>query len=177
MKSAFPILFVGAAAAMFLVRPAEAAKQPAVCDLYADVAVTMAEVSDNLKCNFSGPLWSRNRNDHFLMCMAAKDPETEEKLSDLRENGIRACITLKISEPDSATKHSQAPDAGTCEKYALVTENQQAENIAKGCGYEGPAWHADRQRHMNWCGSVDAGYVNSIADARKEMLNQCALRR
>jgi hypothetical protein len=68
-----------------------------------------------------------------------------------------------------------APDASAqaCRNYAQTAVDQNAENGRLNCGFSGPRWQDNFNRHRNWCRTVGRGARQAETDARNQQLAQC----
>jgi hypothetical protein len=78
-----------------------------------------------------------------------------------------------------ASQPSLADQNLNCGAYAATAVEQQNQNAALGCGLKGGAWHADFQRHFNWCVQPNVKMANLTKEDnyRKDALAQCSARR
>ena len=62
-----------------------------------------------------------------------------------------------------------------CQQYANTAVSQHQLNITKGCGFEGPRWTSKYKGHYKWCLSVSENDSHQETQARKILLDNCAL--
>lgn len=129
------------------------------CEQYAKVAVQQQKDNVALQCGFQGPEWSDDYQRHHDWCAEVEAQESGAGTK-LRELALDAC--------------RKAQDRPTqCDAYAKSALQDQQDNLAWGCGYEGPAWSSDHAWHYNWCMQVNAAQSDAGSAVRKEALNQC----
>jgi hypothetical protein len=61
-----------------------------------------------------------------------------------------------------------------CQWYAATALKQQQQNEKLKCGFSGPEWHTDMNRHLAWCGSVPPDVWKGSAQKRDQQLAACA---
>jgi hypothetical protein len=70
--------------------PDAALAQSANCDWYAETALKQQQRNDQLKCGFTGPEWSLNRQAHLGWC-ATQTPERWKAAARKREQMLDGC--------------------------------------------------------------------------------------
>jgi hypothetical protein len=60
-----------------------------------------------------------------------------------------------------------------CQNYAQTAVDQHAENTRLNCGFSGPRWQSNFNRHRNWCRTVGRAARQSETQARNQQLAQC----
>lgn len=64
-------------------------------------------------------------------------------------------------------------DLVACSQYARLAVGENAENLARGCGYSGPGWHSDYNGHLRWCMDGNRAEAEKQHDRRMVDLSQC----
>ncbi len=88
---------------------------------------------------------------------------------------MRAALSLFLPILTFLALLQSAPPARAdyCWRYANTAIQQQKENINRRCGFSGPRWHLDRNRHRLWCNFVSRRVANRETLARRQMLRRC----
>lgn len=63
--------------------------------------------------------------------------------------------------------------SSNCGSYAKLTLQQVKRAIALRCGYSGPRWSLDVNRHRAWCEEVGPAGWRAELKVRDEMLAKC----
>lgn len=64
-----------------------------------------------------------------------------------------------------------------CNAYARNAVASNTENLNLNCGFAGPRWNSDYQRHRNWCRTVGDDARRREINLRARRLEQCRLAR
>ena len=62
-----------------------------------------------------------------------------------------------------------------CQQYADTAVRQNQLNTSKGCGYTGNKWSNNNAGHYNWCLGVSENAAHQETEARKILLDNCAV--
>jgi len=141
----------------FLPMPVQAAS-PTACNGYVSDAVSKARDATNLRCGFSGPVWSTDEWGHKRWCLGA-DPWS---------------VSHEVIERDRAFKKCQS-----CRNYASDAQRAVQKNLQNKCGFSGPRWNADAEGHFRWCMDLNLGPSRPDSptwterDAREAELRKC----
>ncbi len=68
---------------------------------------------------------------------------------------------------------SAAGASANCDSYAKLTVQQAKRNLTLRCGYSGPRWSLDVNRHRAWCAEVGPAGWRAELKVRDEMLAKC----
>ena len=130
------------------------------CEAYAKKAVEQNQENVALGCGWGEPVWSDDDRRHYEWCVGvpadASDNGTKQ-----RELMLAACRNTK----DRPTQ---------CDAYAKSAIQDQKDNVAQGCGKQGPEWSTDYHWHYDWCPQVDAAQSEAGSVLRKKALAECS---
>jgi hypothetical protein len=60
-----------------------------------------------------------------------------------------------------------------CDSYAKLSLQQARENLSRRCGFTGPRWSLEVNRHRQWCEEVGPAGWRSELKMRAQMLTRC----
>ncbi len=149
--------------------PPPAPKEPAGyhldrCRHYAKTAVTQNAQNIKRGCGFTGPEWHSDYERHKQWCLKSP-PSAAEANNRLRDEALK----------NRCRRHGPSrQDVKRCRRYAQTAVTQNAQNIKRGCGFTGPEWHSDYERHNQWCLKSPPSAAESNNRLRDEALkNRC----
>ena len=133
------------------------------CARYARVALEQQE--DNLAraCGFRGSRWHSKYSLHYRWCLTTPAKTRHaERLA--RDKALARC--------DS---HRETLDRN-CMRYAGTAVAQFEAANTHACGYGGPRWHGDFDKHYKWCTKVRFRQAEKEDEARRRLISSCLLR-
>ena len=171
------------------------------CHNYAKKSVTAALKSEQMKCGFKPPVWSKNYSLHYDWCMrsvqnfARRFTEMNARTHHLQKcakkpkYGISPVSPGVPVNPGNSTSKSStnktAPLPGikfttkkqTCDTYADKAVQQNAKAKKKHCGFKPPVWSSNRQMHFNWCMRGD-NFTRAAGETanREQRLSKCTVK-
>ena len=129
---------------------------PQACKAYANNALAQQRLNQARGCGFGGSDWHLNYNNHYNWCLNTT-------------SGIRYKHTKK--RQDLLTRCGKTGGkAKVCKNYSNNAIAQQRTNQSRGCGFSGPHWHLDYNKHYNWCMKSPAGTPASYTNSRRAFL-------
>ena len=147
------ILKVGgiiAIASFSLISAPTQARDASQCLAYAQQAAKDAATVSI--CEFTGPRFSFDVEQHRLWCLNARDQDIA-----LEENA-------RLGAVDTCYR---------CGTYASDAIVQNAENVKRNCGGTGYQWHSDSRVHRLWCVNQHPGVVQAEKTERARLLVAC----
>ncbi|MFP4004718.1 MAG: hypothetical protein ACLFV8_13145 [Alphaproteobacteria bacterium] len=136
------------------------------CRAYADRALEAEATNQDLECGFTGSAWHTRRNSHYHWCLNTP-PERVREETRMRREKLESCRRGDGMEDGGAEKEA------FCRTYARRAARAQELNAELDCGFAGPAWHFNRDRHYRWCLDVPRDEAEDEADMRRERLQRC----
>jgi hypothetical protein len=126
------------------------------CDMYATKAVIQIEYAVAIRCNFTGPRWSPDKEMHRKWCLGLNGDQTlPNSENEAREAEIADCTVW-------------------CRNYRRQASYAAYENIILKCGYTGPRWSQDDDMHLKWClFEGTQALANAETAARSAALADC----
>jgi hypothetical protein len=139
--------------ALIIAMPSQVhAASETVCVGYARHAVKEATDAQKLGCGFTGPRWSTDYGGHYNWCIGAQGQSVSQ---------------------EAVSRGGPLMDCSACRGYADEAVNAARQNIAQGCGYNGPRWISNAQAHFGWCMQFGSGPATREASARRADLQNC----
>lgn len=131
------------------------------CDDYARIALAQAREADERRCGFAGRRWTRNYGAHKNWCRNANTKLLADETR-TRATALNAC-------------RGRPRVAQACSRFAARAVVTSQMNIDRTCGYQGPRWSLDRDRHFLWCMDVKPHQRRRERGNRIKALKQCGV--
>ncbi len=143
------------------------AERIAFCNEYADRAAAANRQNRKLRCGYAGGRWGHSRTVYFNWCMR-NSPEKARANTAARERLIRQCRTRPPEERMPARA-----DLESCREYASIAVQQARRAREAGCGYRGPRWTLNHDRHFRWCRTATVTERRGELAVRRAALKRC----
>ena len=143
------------------------AEKTAFCNEYADRAVAANRQNRELRCGYTGGRWGHSRTVYFNWCMK-NPPEKARANTAARESLIRRCRNAPPRERMPARA-----DLESCREYASISVQQARRARESGCGYRGPRWTLNYDRHFRWCRTATVTERRGELAVRRAALKRC----
>jgi hypothetical protein len=142
------------------------------CQAYASEAVAQQKANARRGCGLGGGAWSEDFAAHFGWCLTA-DAGARASAMNARNQQLAGCVTAQAAAAEAA----ETAKKDACAGYAQAATQQQAQNLARQCGFAGGSWSDDWSGHFQWCLGVDAALTRQEHDTRQFALgNECVQR-
>lgn len=82
--------------------------------------------------------------------------------------GMAALATVALGGAGSASAGRD-----NCDSYAKLTLQQAKQNIDRRCGFTGPRWSLDANKHRQWCREEGPAAWRAELKIRNQMLSKC----
>ncbi len=143
------------------------AEKVAFCNAYADRAVAASRQNRELRCGYTGGRWGHPRTVYFNWCMR-NSPEKARANTAARVRLIRQCRNMPPEERMPARA-----DLESCREYADIAVQQARRAREAGCGYRGPRWTLNYDRHFRWCRTATITERRGELAVRRAALKRC----
>jgi len=143
------------------------AEKVAFCNKYADRAVAASRQNQLLRCGYAGGRWGHSRTVYFNWCMK-NPPEKARANTAARERLIRQC---RNTPPED--RLPARADLESCREYASISVQQARRAREAGCGYRGPRWTLNYDRHFRWCRTATITERRGELAVRRAALKRC----
>jgi hypothetical protein len=135
------------------------ASNHAFCDGYATTAVEQSRTNRERGCGGAGGNWQPSYRAHYDWCMRVRESDAV--------NAGRGRNAFLARCAGQEARHQ------ICDRYALDALEGQRENLWRRCGYSGPLWAPDFQRHYEWCMTASPGSELDTEHGRTAALAAC----
>ncbi len=139
-------------------RAADAGDQ--YCREYASRSLSQNRLATKLECSFEGGAWHSNERRHQRWCETNGNRAAERRTKQ-RQQRLESC-----------KRNSNAGDY-YCGEYASrsLSQNRLSEKLK--CGFDNPAWHANKGRHQRWCEKNGNKAAERRTAQRQKRLERC----
>jgi hypothetical protein len=127
------------------------------------VARAMSQIQMGTGCNFSGPRWSLNSEEHRNWCNRAP-PQDRGREYHERRKALVAC-----------RRDIGVVPITNCNEYVSRARSQLelAQTLGSSCNFQGTRWSSNLIQHMNWCNRTDLRAHELEDAARRKDLAEC----
>jgi len=137
-------------------------ESPAVCQMYAQEAVSAFRTAQSRNCAIQPPRWQASFNNHLNWCLSAS-PEAVKNEGLIRLYEVNLC-----TNPTDLLRR--------CDTYAKTAVSQEQENLRRDCRIAGPEgrWSTSYEAHFVWCNFHNDQNAERIEQREREgPLTQC----